>query len=73
MTTATKRRFGRTIRRARRNGYTKSDVFAARAEFEPIWERIREAAAPAIRSLIALIEAETSPRPQLIHNGRKPR
>ena len=72
MTTTARRRLGRTIRKARRHGYTKQHVLHTRTDVEIIWDRIREASAPAIRHLLAIIAADEHRQP-LIHNGRKPR
>ncbi|MGO2819446.1 MAG: hypothetical protein ACTIA5_01505 [Brachybacterium tyrofermentans] len=70
-----RRRLGRVIRRTRRrHGWTRQQVLAERDRFQLAWDHIRKAAAPAIRHLLALIDADdANPKPQLIHNGRKPR
>ncbi len=72
MTRTGRRRLGRTIRKARRHGYTKQQVLATRNEFEPLWERLRAHFAPAIQYVLNLI-ADDERLPTLIHNGRKPR
>lgn len=69
---ASRRYLGRTIRKARRHGRTKQDVLAYRNDFARAWAQIAELAAPAIKHILALIAADET-RPQLIHNGRKPR
>lgn len=72
MTTTSRRRLGRTIRKARRRGYTKKNVLAYRNDFASRWAQIAQLAAPAIRHLLAIIAADEHRQP-LIHNGRKPR
>lgn len=73
MTTRNRRRLGRTIRKARRRGYSKQNVLTYRNDFATAWIRIAEIAAPAIQALLAIIAADNEPRQPLIHNGRKPR
>lgn len=69
-----RRRRGRLVRANRRRGYSKKWTSPELDRFQRAWDLIRGAAAPAIRYTLDLIAAEeASPRPHLIHNGRKPR
>lgn len=71
MTTIDRRRRGRAIRKARRI-YEPDSAGVAFATLSGEFESFKRALAGALRSLDRL-DVALSHRPQILHNGRKPR